>query len=284
MRIEKGATAFVTGGGSGIGRGIARRLAARGVRVGVCDIRAAAAEATASMVRAAGGTALAVETDVSDFASVERAADRVEAELGPVSIVCNNAGVAMHGVPVHEVTLEDWQFVVAVNVFGVIHGVKVFVPRLLARGRPAHIVNTASIGGFQVNPTFLTGPYSMTKYAVVALTEALQNELVGKNIGLSILAPAAVATDLGASARNRPARFGGAYERGQNHFIAELTREGATGEEIGEAVAQAIEAEAFYIFTHPETRHWLEARHARIVEGFEQAATRQNPDGRQVGS
>lgn len=271
MQVEAGQTAYVSGAGSGIGRGMALRLAARGVRVGVCDIRFEAAAETAQLIRAANGAAEPFALDVSDAQSMSDAADAIETAFGPVSIVCNNAGVAMHGVPMHEISAADWDWVIGVNVYGVIHGISTFVPRLLAAGNPAHVVNTASIGGFQVNPQFLTGAYSMTKYAVVALSEGLQQELAGTNIGVSVLAPAAVDSGIHLSARSRPERMGGAFERPQNHFMGDLIKDGAQPEAIGERVIRAIEADEFYIFTHPETQHWLEARHERIRAGFETA-------------
>lgn len=271
MKIESGMAAYVTGGGSGIGRGIALALAGRGVRVGVVDIRASEAEATAVLVRRAGGAAVAVAADVSDRASVEAAAKSVEDAFGPVSIVCNNAGVAMHGVPIHEIAPGDWDWVIGVNIYGVIHGIQTFVPRMLASGRPGHIVNTASIGGFQVNPDFLTAAYSMTKYAVVALSEGLRNELGGSALGVSVLAPAAVDTGIHLSERARPPRLGGATVRPQNHFMGDLIKDGADPAAIGRRVVCAIEDDEFYVFTHPQTQVWLEHRHEAIRDAFERA-------------
>lgn len=268
MKIESGIVAYVTGAGSGIGRGIALALAARGVNVAACDIRAADAEATAAMIEGEGGKALAIELDVSDAEAVSSAAEEIERALGPVRIVCNNAGVAMHGVPLHEIPPADWDWVMGVNIGGVINGIRAFVPRLLATGKPAHIVNTASIGGFQVNPDFLTGAYSMTKFAVVALSEALQQELSHSEVGVSVLAPAAVSTGIHLSERARPQRLGGAYVRPQNHFMGDLIKDGADPTAIGERVTEAIEAGEFYIFTHAETLKWLDARHQRIRDAF----------------
>jgi short-subunit dehydrogenase len=142
---------------------------------------------------------------------------------------------------------------------------------MLQAGRPAHIVNTASIGGFQVNPNFLTGAYSMTKYAVVALSEGLHNELQGSPIGVSILAPAAVDTQIHLSERSRPERLGGPTVRAQNHFMGDLIRGGMTPEAVGERVAHGIETNELYIFTHPETQHWLDRRHAAITAAFDEA-------------
>lgn len=269
MKIEAGAVAYVSGAGSGIGRGIALNLASRGVKVGVVDILEADADQTVSLIEEKGGEAVAIQADISDSASTNTAADALESAFGAVSIVCNNAGIAMHGVPMHEIKSEDWDWVIGVNIYGIIHGIQTFVPRLLDLGTPAHIVNTASIGGFQVNPGFLTGAYSMTKYAALALTEGLQNELAGTNVGVSVLAPAAVDSGFHLSERSRPQRFGGAYVRPENHFMGDIIKGTTQPEEIGEKVVEAIEKDKFYIFTHPETKQWLEERHARIIAGFE---------------
>ena len=268
MKIESGMVAYISGAGSGIGRGMALALARRGVKIAACDIRLADAEATASAIERDGGKALAMELDVSDAEAVDRAADEIERTLGPVGIVCNNAGVAMHGVALHEIPPADWDWVMSVNIGGVINGIRAFVPRLLASGKPGHIVNTASISGFQVNPDFLTGAYSMTKFAVVALSEALQQELSQSQVQISVLAPAAVATGIHLSERSRPERMGGAYVRPQNHFMGDLIKDGADPAAVGEQVAAAIEANQFYIFTHAETLKWLDARHQRIRDAF----------------
>jgi len=271
MKIEAGMCAYVSGAGSGIGRGIALALARRGVRVGVCDIKLGDAQDTVRQIEALGGSALAVQVDVSDSASVEQAVAAVEQAYGAIAIGCNNAGIAMHGVPLHEISASDWDWVIGVNLRGVIHGIRALVPRMLQAGRPAHIVNTASIGGFQVNPNFLTSAYSMTKYAVVALSEGLHNELQGSPIGVSILAPAAVDTQIHLSERSRPERLGGPTVRAQNHFMGDLIRGGMTPEAVGERVAHGIEADELYIFTHPETQHWLDRRHAAITAAFDEA-------------
>ncbi len=285
MIIEPGMAAFVTGAGSGIGRGMALALARRGVRVGVCDIRESDAAQTVRQIEAAGGAALAVGVDVSDRASVEEAVVAVERAFGDIAIACNNAGIALHGVPLHEITAADWDWVIGVNIQGVIHGIQALVPRMLATGRPAHVVNTASIGGFQVNPNFLTAAYSMTKYAVVALSEGLHNELQGTRVGVSILAPAAVDTRIHLSERSRPDRLGGATVRPQNHFMGDLLRGSMAPGAVGERVVEAIEAEDLYIFTHPETRQWLDRRHAAITAAFDKAdRLAAATDGRTPGS
>jgi NAD(P)-dependent dehydrogenase (short-subunit alcohol dehydrogenase family) len=271
MIIEPGMAAFVTGAGSGIGRGMALALARRGVQVGVCDIRESDAAETVRQIKLAGGTAMAVGVDVSERSSVEAAVQTVERAYGEIAIACNNAGIALHGVPLHEISAADWEWVIGVNIQGVIHGIQALVPRMLATRRPAHVVNTASIGGFQVNPNFLTAAYSMTKYAVVALSEGLHNELQGTQVGVSILAPAAVDTRIHLSERSRPDRLGGATVRPQNHFMGDLLKGSMSPDAVGDRVVDAIEAGDLYIFTHPETRQWLDRRHAAISAAFDKA-------------
>jgi NAD(P)-dependent dehydrogenase (short-subunit alcohol dehydrogenase family) len=268
MRLQPGMAAWVTGAGSGIGRGLTLELAARGLKVAAADIRGQAAEETADLVRSAGGEAFPIAVDVSDGQSVEMAAREAEATLGPVSLVCSNAGVAMHGIPIHEIDPTDWDWVIGVNIHGVIHCIRSFLPAMLERGGRGHFLHTASIGGFQVNPNFLTAAYSMTKYAVVALSEGLRNELDGTKIGVSVLAPAAVATEIHLSARSRPDRLGGAGVREANHFLSDLIRDGSDPREIGRMAIKAIESGRFYIFPHPETKAWLQRRHDAILDDF----------------
>jgi NAD(P)-dependent dehydrogenase (short-subunit alcohol dehydrogenase family) len=271
MLDPSGKAAFVTGAASGIGLGIACRLAEAGARVALADIRAEPLEAARAEVAKFGGETLAIVTDVSDQASVDAAADQIEREWGDVQIVVNNAGVAMHGKPLEAFTDADWNWVIGVNVYGVIHGIRTFVPRLRAHGKASHIVNTASIGGLQVNPTFLTGPYSTTKFAVVALSEALGNELKETDIGVSVLCPMSVATDIHLSERSRPDRLGGPTERPEQHFMGDLIKQGLSPDFVGQYVVEAIRSGQFFILTHPETREWIERRHSRILQGYDWA-------------
>ena len=268
----RGRRAVITGAGSGIGRGMACAFAAEGMDVAVCDIREDALAETVAAVQARGARAFPVQVDVSDSASVQRAAARIAAEFGNIHVLCNNAGIAMHGVKVAEVTEENWDWVIGVNVRGVINGVHHFLPHLARHGEPAHIVNTASIGGFQVNGAFLTGPYSMTKYAVVALSEALEHELAGTPVGVSVLAPAAVATGIFHSARARPERLGEGQDNPAQLALDELIRDGWAPERVGQRVVEAIRSGEFYVFTHVAMQQPVEQRHARIQAGFAKAA------------
>lgn len=271
MNDLKGRNAIVTGAGSGIGLGIARQLARAGVNVALADIREDAAKVAADEIVAAGGRAIALGVDVSERADVERAADEAERAFGNIHIAANNAGVAMHGVPLERIAPGDWDWVIAVNIYGVIHGIQTFVPRMRAHGEGGHVVNTASIGGLQINPSFHTSAYSMTKYAVVALSEALEQELEGAGIGVSVLCPASVNTSLHFSERVRPERLGGPTSRPENHFMGELTKDGWAPDDVGARVVQAIREGEFYILTHTGPRDWIEKRHRRIEAAFDRA-------------
>lgn len=272
MKELKGRTAIVTGAGSGIGSGIARALAHAGMNVAVADIQREAALAVCSRIQADGGKAIPIVVDVSDAESVEAAAEQAEAAFDRIHLAVNNAGVAMHGTPLEQIPLEDWNWVIGVNVYGVIHGIRSFVPRIRRHGEGGHVVNTASIGGLQVNADWHTGAYSMTKYAVVALSEALEQELRGSSIGVSVFCPSAVRTNLFESAKNRPQRMGGAFVRTQQHFLKEATAEGLTPAEAGERVLRGVVDGEFFILSHTEPRPRVERRHARIMSAFDRAA------------
>jgi len=272
MKDLKGKVAIVTGAASGIGYGIALNLARAGVNVAVADIRRDKLNEAVTAIESAGVQALAIEIDTSSPESVQAAGKAVMEKFGKLHMAFNNAGVAMHGVPMLELPQADWDWVIGVNVRGVINGMQTFVPLIRETGEGGHLVNTASIGGFQIHPDWHTGPYSMTKYAVVALTEALEQDLEGSGIGVSVLCPAAVQTNLDQSGGARPARFGGAVVRPQNHFLRELVKDGLTPEEAGERVLHAIRNDEFFIFTASAPREWIEKRHQRLMQSFDNAA------------
>ncbi|MGE3248274.1 MAG: SDR family NAD(P)-dependent oxidoreductase [Beijerinckiaceae bacterium] len=269
MQTFRSKTAFITGAGSGMGLGMARTFARAGMNVVLCDIRRDALDRALSEVNALGAQAIAVEADVSVRAQVEAAAQQAFDVFGKVHVCCPNAGISMHGVPVESLPAKDWDWVLGVNLYGVIHCIQTFVPHMRAHGEESHIVNTASIGGFQVNPAWVTGPYSMTKYAVVALSEALEQECAGSNIGVSVLAPAAVDTGIFLSAKARPERFGGAGSRPESEQYAHLLEGGLPPDLVGERVLHAMRTGEFFIFTHVWPRDMLDARHARIQAEFD---------------
>lgn len=261
MQQLEGRNAFVTGGASGIGFAIARSLAARGVRVALADIDAAAAHRAAETIEAGGGRAFAVHCDVTSQTSLSDAADAVESALGEVRIVVNNAGGFTVG-PLEQTQRSDWEWLLELNVVGVVNGLHTFLPRLRAQGGEAHILNTASVSGHL--PVAGLSIYTASKFAVVGLTECLRLELANSPIGVSVLCPGIVRTSLlETSLRHRPERHGGAGQGGIE--LGQLIEGGSDPAELGERVADAIESGEFYVFTHPHMRPAFERRFAEIV-------------------
>lgn len=206
-KISKNASAVVTGAGSGIGRAFALEVARRGGRVVVSDISLERARETVELIVAAGGEAWPVLCDVSLLADVEALADEAERLLtGPVDLVINNAGIGIGGQPIGEVSIEDWQFTVAINLWGVVHGCHVFAPRLRAAGRGG-IINVCSAASFTAAP--LMGPYNVTKAAVLALSETLAAEMSGTGIKVTALCPTFVKTNIARDGRisGAPSQF-----------------------------------------------------------------------------
>ena len=276
MQDLKGRVAVVTGGGSGIGAALARALAAHGMDVVVADIEIAGAEQVAADVRAAGRRALAVQMDVSKLASVEALAERTYRELGGCHVLCNNAGVIVVG-SLESRTAEDWEWVLGVNLWGVVHGLLAFLPRMLAQPGEKHIVNTASTAG--LIPTPGVGVYATAKYAVVGLSEHLRMDLARHEIGVSVLCPGGVQTQILRSERNRPA------ELGAPQVSPDDLRRMATGgerhpdemqppEAIAAAVLEGVRANDAYIFTHAHYRSRVEARCAELMRAFDRADAR----------
>jgi NAD(P)-dependent dehydrogenase (short-subunit alcohol dehydrogenase family) len=261
--------AVVTGGGSGIGRAVATQLAGAGMHVVVADIQQDALDATVAELVAAGHRAIGVRTDVSDGDSVEALAEATVAEFGAVHLVHNNAGVGVGG-PVWTHTERDWNWVLGVNLWGVIHGIRAFVPRMLEQGGPAHVVNTASMAGL-ISVPYL-GAYNVSKHGVVTLSETLHRDLrlVGSDIGVSVLCPGLVMTNIFESQRNRPEELaddGGsaglsALLDGAGDGAATEDALGAFGQvlspdDVGAAVLDAVRADRFYILTHPDSTEAL---------------------------
>jgi NAD(P)-dependent dehydrogenase (short-subunit alcohol dehydrogenase family) len=258
----KGRVAVVTGGGSGIGAAMARAFAREGSKVVLADLDRDGMDRVVGDIGAQGGEALGVHTDVARLESVEALAKRTLERFGAAHVVCNNAGVGVFG-SLAEATHKDWQWVMNVNLWGVIHGIEVFLPRLIAQGQGGHIVNTASMAGLAGMPGL--GVYCASKFAVVGLTESLHRELSGSGIGASVLCPMIVNTQINASERNRPEelRNQGASEPslGEGQFTVSRVIEAA---EVAERVVQAIRDKALYILTHVESREILRRRGARL--------------------
>jgi len=272
MHTISGKIAFVTGAANGIGLGICRALARAGAHIALADIEPTVLEQARRQIERLGVRAIALPLDVSDADAVARAADAAEAAFGKVHIVCNNAGISLGNVRLLDMTRAQWDWIFGVNLFGVVNGVQVFVPRILRHGEGGHIVNTASMAGLQVNPAIAgIGAYAMTKHGVVALSEALAMELQGSGIGISVLCPAQVNTSLAESGRRRPDRFGGSYQRADLDNARARAATGLSADAVGEHVLHAIRHDEYFVFTHPEARDRVEERHARTMAGFDSA-------------
>jgi NAD(P)-dependent dehydrogenase (short-subunit alcohol dehydrogenase family) len=266
MKDFAGKVAVVTGAASGIGLGLARTFVRAGMSVAMCDIRKDRLEAAMVGVKPLGqGRVISVEADVSDAESVERAAASIEREFGKIHIVCNNAGVVLRGARMEAIDDPTWDWVLGANLYGVIHGIRSFVPRIRAHGEAGHVVNTASMAGLHVGNR-QTGAYAASKHAVVALSEALAQDLIQTNIGVSVLTPAAVATEIYTSSAGHRGGLGGP------NLYPDTPPEIAAGlhpDQIGRRVLDGIRAEQFYLITHPETREWVESRHAKLMAAYD---------------
>lgn len=272
MRDFKGKTAIVTGAASGIGLGIATALAHAGANIVLADLRPEPLEAARKTIESIGVRAVAVTIDVSDADSVAAAGKAALDAFGALHIAVNNAGVAMHGTPVEKVTPEEWDWVIGVNVKGVINGIRTFVPMIRGHGQGGHVVNTGSISSLFVREGRNQGAYAMTKYAVLALSEALEQELAGSGIGVSVLCPGGVNTAIFASAATRPDRFGGSYRRPEQEALKSAFATGMLAPEVvGRRVLQAIQDNEFYILTHTGEREIISLRLDRIRAAFDRA-------------
>lgn len=272
MHDFKGKTAIVTGAASGIGLGIAKALAHAGANIVLADLRPEPLEVARKAIEAIGVRAVGVTIDVSDAESVAAAGQAALDAFGALHIAVNNAGVAMHGTPVEQVTPEEWDWVIGVNVKGVINGIRTFVPMIRSHGQGGHVVNTGSVSSLFVREGRNQGAYAMTKYAVLALSEALEQELKGSGIGVSILCPGGVNTSIFDSAATRPDRFGGSYRRPQQEALkSAFAAEMLAPEVVGRRVLQAIQDNEFYILTHTGERDIITARLDRMKAAFDRA-------------
>ncbi len=264
MKELKGKVAAVTGAASGLGRAMALAFADEGMDVALADVEALSS--VESEVRAKGVRAFSARVDVSKAADVEAFARGTLAELKAVHVVCNNAGVSPLGAA-WESSLADWQWILGVNLWGVIHGVRAFTPRLLAQDE-GHVVNTASVAGL-ISPPGM-GAYNVTKHAVVALSETLHHDLRerGSKVGVSVLCPAYVPTGIAESERNRPPELKNPIEQPSARH-AMLKKAVASGRlsagEVARAVVAAVREERFYVLTHPRIKGAIQARMEDIL-------------------
>jgi NAD(P)-dependent dehydrogenase (short-subunit alcohol dehydrogenase family) len=260
-----GKVAVITGGASGIGLATARLLAAEGARLVLADIEQGALDAACAELGALG-----VRCDVRKLDQVHAVADAAWGEHDRVDIVFNNAGVAVSG-PMIEMTHADWQWIIDVDLWGPIHGVEAFVPRMVEAGNGGHVLFTASFAGLV--PNVGLGPYCVAKYGVVAMAEVLQKELRSAQIGVSVLCPMRVATNIGASERNRPEELGGpealARVVDQSEDNPDQAGRVLSVELVAADVVDAIKRNRLYIVPHAESRGFVRRRFERIEAGYE---------------
>ena len=268
MPLEQleGRVAVVTGAASGIGLAMATAFAAEGMRVVLSDIESGPLDAAVGTLRAAGRDVLGVQADVASWPDVEALAEATVEAFGGVHVVCNNAGVVKRA-RTWALTLDDWSWVLGVDLWGVIHGVKAFVPRMLEQGEGGHVVNTASMVGLL--PVRNLATYDAAKMAVVGLSEALAMDLEdeGSDIGVSVLLPGFIATRITDSARNRPPDLGDAAEAptvARTTAGAEATME---ADEVADLVLDAVRTGEFWILTHDAYRPVIQARAAGVGAG-----------------
>jgi NAD(P)-dependent dehydrogenase (short-subunit alcohol dehydrogenase family) len=282
MQELNGRVAVVTGAGSGIGAALGRRCAEAGMSVMLADVEAGPLEEVAGAIRETGAAVETAVLDVRDAAAVEGLAARTWEAFGACHLLVNNAGVVLFR-PASKLTLADWEWVLSVNLHGVVHGLTAFLPRLRDQGGEAHIVNTASINGLLPMAGTGLAAYAATKYGVVAISESLRVELERDGIGVSVVVPGGVATRITQSERNRPEAL-----RDGPTPPAPRDRAGAKGrlerpesrlapEEVADRILEGVRENAFWIVTHPGYLEELRARHREIEAAFERAARRSSP-------
>ncbi len=268
MQEFEGKVAVITGAASGIGRALADIFAAQRMKLVLADIEEPALSAAASELQQAGAAVFPFQVDVSQGAEVDGLAEAAYREYGAVHILCNNAGVGGQGGPAWQSSLENWQWVLGVNLWGAIHGIHSFLPRMIASGQPGHVVNTASIAGLLSGP--MIAPYHVSKYAVVALSESLSLELqmTGSRIGVSVLCPSFVRTRIAESDRNQPASLGPGLPSSEQfrQMVRMMVDQGMPPSQVAEQVLDAIRQDRFWILTHPELDSAVRGRTDSILE------------------
>src|SRR5215467_13878739 len=277
MQELAGKTAFVTGGASGIGFALGRAFAEAGMKVMLADIETDALAAAVKSLHNFGPDVRGVPCDVADPVSVEHAAKTSYDAFGNVHVVCNNAGVGAFG-GIDNISLDNWRWVLDVNLMGVLHGIRSFLPHIRAHGEGGHIVNTASMAGMLSGLGF--SPYAASKFAVVTMSEGLAMQLRPLGIGVTVLCPGFVRTRISESGRNRPERYGPAKTPDPASSagmlaarLAELSRSGLDPTDVAARVLSAIREDELYVFTHPQMRAEAEERFAAILVALDKAAT-----------
>jgi len=252
MQDLRGKTAFVTGGASGIGYGLAEAFLDQGMRVVIADIEEKALAEARQTLSARSNAIHAIRLDVTDRDAYARTADEVEKLFGNLHVLCNNAGVAARGF-IANASYDDWDWTLGVNIGGVVNGIRTFLPRMVKHGEGGHVVNTASMAGLGSSPGNVI--YSTTKFAVVGLSEGLRKELAGEKIGVTVLCPAAVRTNFNRNARNRPEKFAEVGTKLDEEWYAQVDpsfETGMTPRKLGDLTVEAIRKDLPYVIPHSE--------------------------------
>lgn len=270
MEQLHGKTAFITGGASGIGLSMGRSFGRAGMNVMVADIDQAAIDAALEDLAQRQINAAGVLCDVASRKSVEEAAQATLDKFGKVHIVCNNAGVGAGGA-IEDVRPSDWDWIIDVNLKGVVFGTEVFTPIMREQGEGGHFINTASMAGM-VAPAGME-PYNATKFAVVAMSEGWRDQLAPLNVGVSVLCPGFVKTRIHESSRARQEQYGEAAARDEEaaSVAAQFVENGIDPDCVGERVLEAVRDNDLYIFTHPDMRPAVEQRFAGIMAAFDKS-------------
>ena len=277
MRNITGKVAFITGGASGMGLAMARSFAAAGMKVAIADIEQDALDRVKAEFDASNAEVITLQVDVTDRAAMEAAADATEAAFDKVHVLVNNAGVAVGG-SLDQMSYEDWDWVMGVNLDGVVNGLQAFVQRIKAHGEGGHVVNTASLAGHFAIPGL--GIYTATKYAVVGISETLRADLKQHDIGVSVLCPGVVNTNIFDSGRNRPSHLQGETDTAnmvlsedvagpeQEQRLTEMMAKALDPAVVGDMVLHSIQEDEFYIFSHPELEPMVSGRAAEVTDAF----------------
>lgn len=277
MKEVAGKTAFITGGASGMGLAMAHSFSAAGMKVVIADIEQQALDAALEQFAESNADVIGLKVDVTRRDAIERAAEETERAFGKVHVVCNNAGVAVGGT-IDTMSYQDWDWVLGVNLAGVVNGIQTFLPRIKAHGEGGHFVNTASMAGHIAVPGLSV--YNTSKFAVVGLSESMRADLEPLGIGVSVLCPGVVRTNIFASGRNRPTDLQAATDTASLVLSSDVSSDerasrveallaGALDADVvGDMVLHAIQTEELYIFTHPEIEPAVQARSAEMADSF----------------
>jgi NAD(P)-dependent dehydrogenase (short-subunit alcohol dehydrogenase family) len=264
----QGKTAFITGGASGAGLGQAKIFGGAGCNIVIADIRQEAIDAALDELRGRGIKAHGIELDISDRAAFAAAADEAESVFGPLHLLFNTAGVSIFG-PLEQASYDDYDWIFGVNMWGVVNSMQTWVPRMIAHGEGGHIVNTASLGCFVANSG--AGIYSASKFAVHGISMAMRDALKDKGIGVSVLCPANIRSNIAESVKTRPAHLSNSgYQVDEREIAAlhEIYSQGMDPEELAGHVMDAIGENRFYVIPYPEARPMLEAAFQQVLDAL----------------